>query len=74
MSIDWLPLEETRRFPQNVYTESRWTITIKGIRRDKKVDMDSLYDIFAIYKDKNRVLAEGNSLFEHKFRKGTKLR
>ena len=63
MSTDWLPLEETRRLPQNVYTEQCWTRTKKGILLDSKVDMDRLYDIFRIYKDNSRVLAEGNSLF-----------
>ena len=60
MSIDWLPLEETRRFPHNVYTEQCWTRTVKGKLLDSKVDMDSLYDIFTMYKDNSRVLAEGN--------------
>ena len=62
MSIDWLPLEETRRFPHHVYTEPCWTRTTKGNLFDEQIALDKLYDIFTIYKEKGTVLAEG-SLF-----------
>ena len=60
MSTDWLPLEETRRFSNHVYTDPCWTRTEKGILLNRKADMDRFYDIFTIYKEKGRVLAEGN--------------
>ena len=60
MSIDWLPLEETRTFGDHVYTEPCWTRTIKGTLQGRKVHMNRLYDIFNIYQDRSRVLAEGN--------------
>ena len=59
MSIDWLPEEDRRRFPDNVYTEPCWTRTDKGILYNSKRDLKNLYDIFEIYKKKGRVLAEG---------------
>ena len=59
MSIDWLPEEDRRRFPDNVYTEPCWTRTEKGILRNRKRDLKNLYDIFEIYKKKGRVIAEG---------------
>ena len=60
MSTDWLPLEEARIYSNYVYTEPCWTRTKKGILLNRKVDMDRFYDIFTIYKEKGRVLAEGN--------------
>ena len=60
MSIDGLPQEESRKFPDNVYTEPTWTRTEKGILRNSKKDLDNLYNIFEKYKKKGRVLAEGN--------------
>ena len=59
MSIDWLPEEDRRRFPDNVYTEPCWTRTDKGILYNSKRDLKNLYDIFEIYKKKGRVIAEG---------------
>ena len=62
MSIDWLPLEETTRFSNHVYTEPCWTRTKKGRGiLDHQVDMERFYDIFAIYEDNSRVLAEGKT-------------
>ena len=63
MSIDWLPLDETRRFSDHVYTEPCWTRTIKGTIRDHQVPMNRLHDIFTIYKENSRILAEGNLIY-----------
>ena len=60
MSIDWLPIDVTRRFSDHVYTEPRLIRTIKGTLQDRQVPMHRLYDIFTIYKENSRVLAEGN--------------
>ena len=65
MSIDWLPHEETRRFPDHVYTEPCWTRTVKGHLWDRREDLNHLYQIFDLFKENSRILAEGNfSLLE----------
>ena len=46
MSIDWLPREETRSFPDHVYTEPCWTITVKGHLWDRSQDLEHLYAAF----------------------------
>ena len=63
MSTDWLPKDATgtRMFSSHVYMEPCWTRTVKGHLRDSHDPMNRLYDIFPLYKDKHRVLAEGIS-------------
>ena len=63
MSIDWLPPEETRRFPDHVYTETFWTRTVKGHLWDRRKDLEHLYQMFDLFKENSRVLAEGNFYF-----------
>ena len=49
---------------QTMCTQSRvGPEPIKGTLGDRRVDLERFYDIFTIYKDNSRVLAEGNSLF-----------
>ena len=63
MSIDWLPHDETRRFPDHVYTEPCWTRTVKGHLWDRRKDLEHLYQMFDLFKENSRVLAEGNFPF-----------
>ena len=63
MSIDWLPPEETRRFPDHVYTDTCWTRTVKGHLWDRRKDLEHLYQMFDLFKENSRVLAEGNFYF-----------
>ena len=60
MSIDWLPLDETRRFSHHIYTEPCWATTKKGTLQDQKVKINRLYDIFTKYEQKSKIFAEGN--------------
>ena len=71
MSIDWLPREETRRFPRSVYTEPCWTRIIKEKLRDRKVAMDGIYDIFTKHEEESKILAEGNFTKAFKLNKST---
>ena len=60
LSTDWLPLEKTRQYPEHVYTEPSWKRTIKGTLINRKGALEGFYDIFTIYKENGRVVAEGN--------------
>ena len=61
MSTDWLPknAEGARIIPSHVYTEPRWTRTIKGVLVDRRATVKHLYDIFDLYKEGAVILAEG---------------
>ena len=60
MSIDWLPHDETRRFPDHVYTEPCWTRTVRGHLWDRRTELTHLYQLFDLFKENSRVLVEGN--------------
>ena len=62
MANDWLPEEAEGHMSlpvEGFYMEPEWTRTEKAGLQEKQVSMDKLYDIFNIYKDNGRVLAEG---------------
>ena len=64
MSNDWLPGDAEGNMPisvQECYMEPDWTRTEKAGMQERQVDMKRLYDIFNIYKDNSRIIAEGTS-------------
>ena len=65
MSNDWLPedAEGNLKIPvQGNYMEPDWTRTEKSGIQEKQFSVNRLYDIFNIYKDKSRIVAEGSYL------------
>ena len=65
MSNDWLPedVEGNMKIPvQGFYIEPDWMRTEKSGIQEKQVSMSRLYDIFGIYSDRSRIMAEGTSI------------
>ena len=64
MSNDWLPEDAEGHnliSTQEFYMEPDWTRTVMGGLEEKHVSMEKLCDIFDIYEDKSRIIAEGIS-------------
>ena len=62
MSNDWLPPNAEGHksiSTQQFYIEPDWTRTAQGGLEDTQVPMSRLYDIFDIYKERSRIIAEG---------------
>ena len=64
MSTDWLPRDAkgARTIPSHVYTEPCWTRTVKGHLWDRRKVLKHLYELFDLFKENSRVLAEGSSV------------
>ena len=69
MSIDWLPHDEIRRFPDHVYTDPCWTRTVRGHLWDRRKELTHLYQLFDLFKENSRVLAEGNPWYFETYRR-----
>ena len=64
MSNDWLPEDAEGHKPistQGFYIKPNWTRTVEEGLKDEHVPMKRLYEIFEIYKDKSRIIAEGGA-------------